>query len=127
MGFSIENNKELNSDQIKTWKFTTTDSLNRKATYFLKVNLEKTFVSKYDLVINYSEDIKGEINLPISAYSPTSDFISGTNWKPMSIIINRTTVNNQFGYIVHGVVEWKILNTTIYSKPKAYKGIAITK
>lgn len=69
MGFSIENNKELNSDQIKTWKFTTKDSLKRRATYFLKVNLEKTFVSKYDLVINYSEDIKGEINFQ-SALTP---------------------------------------------------------
>jgi hypothetical protein len=89
--------------------------------------LEKTFVSKYDLGIRYRENIKGEKNMPISAYSSASGFINGTNWKPMSNIINRTSDNNQFDYLVHGVVEWKIFSTTIYSQSKAYKGIAIVK
>lgn len=124
---SMEYNKELNSNQVKTWTFTTTDSINRKSTYFLKVSLEKTFISKYDLEIRYVEDIKGEKNIPISAYSSASGFISGTNWKPMSIIINRTSDNNQFDYLVYGVVEWKIFSSTIYSQSKAYKGIAIVK
>jgi hypothetical protein len=122
---SIENNKELNYSQTKTWKFKTSDSLNSKATYFLKVNLEKNFISKYDLMINYTEDIKGGKKIPISASSSTSGFVSGTNWRPMSIIINETSDNNQFNYIVLGVVEWHILGTTIYLQSKEYKGIAI--
>jgi hypothetical protein len=89
--------------------------------------LEKTFVSKYDLGIRYRENIKGEKNMPISAYSSASGFINGTNWKPMSNIINRTSDNNQFDYLVHDVVEWKIFSTTIYSQMREYKGIAIVK
>ena len=76
-------------------------------------------------MINYTEDIKGGKKIPISASSSTSGFVSGTNWRPMSIIINETSDNNQFNYIVLGVVEWHILGTTIYLQSKEYKGIAI--
>ncbi len=120
-------NKESNSNQIKTWKFISEDSLNRNATYLLDIDLEKTLVSKYDLGIKYGKDRQGEMNIPISAYSSTSGFISGTNWKPVSIIVNRTTDNNKFEYYVDGVVEWKLLGTTIYSQLKEYKGIVLTK
>jgi hypothetical protein len=120
-------NKEPNSNQIKTWKFTSEDSLNRNATYLLDVELEKTLVSKYDLGIKYGKDRQREINIPISAYSSTSGFISGTNWKPISIIVNRTIDNNKFEYFVDGVVEWKLLGATIYSQLKEYNGVALTK
>ena len=122
-----DDNKEPNSNQIKTWKFISEDSLNRNATYLLDVNLEKTLVSKYDLGIKYGKDRQGEMNIPISAYSSTTGFISGTNWKPVSIIVNRTSDNNKFEYFVDGVVEWKLLGATIYSQLKEYKGIALTK
>ena len=120
-------NKEPNSNQIKTWKFTSEDSLNRNATYLLDVNLEKTLVSKYDLGIKYGKDKQGEINIPINAYSSTTGFISGTNWKPILILVNRTNDNNKFEYFVDGVVEWKLLGATIYFQLKEYKGIALTK
>jgi len=120
-------NKEPNSNQIKTWKFATEDSLNRIETLSLEIDLEKTLVSKYELGIKYSKDKQGEINIPISAYSSTTGFISGTNWKPISIIVNRTKHNNSFEYFVDGVVEWKLLGATIYSQLKEFKGIALTK
>ena len=120
-------NKEPNSNQIKTWKFETKDSINRNATYLLDIDLEKTLVSKYELGIKYGKEKEGTINIPISAYSSITGFISGTTWKPISIIVNRTTDNNKFEYVVDGVVEWKLFGTTIYSQLKEYKGIALTK
>jgi hypothetical protein len=120
-------NKEPNSNQIKTWKFISEDSLKSDESYLLDINLEKTLISKYELGIKYGKHKQGQINIPISAYSSTTGFISGTNWKPLSIIINRTDDNNKFEYFVDGVVEWKLLGATIYSQLKEYKGIALTK
>ncbi len=120
-------NKEANSNKIKTWKFSSEDSLKSNNTYLLNIDLEKTLVSKYDLGIKYGIDKEERINFPISAYSSNSGFISGTNWKPISIIINMTNDNNKFEYFVDGVLEWKLLGATIYSEMKEYKGIVLTK
>jgi hypothetical protein len=127
VGHSNNDNKEPNSNQIKTWQFISVDSLKSNDSYLLDINLEKTLVSKYHLGIKYAKNKQGQINIPISAYSSTSGFISGTNWKPVSIIINRTDDNIKFEYFVDGVVEWKLLGATIYSQMKEYKGMALTK
>jgi hypothetical protein len=128
-GHSNDNNdnKEPNSNHIKTWKFASEDSLSRNATYPLVIDLEKTLISKYCLFIQYGKDKEGQLNVPISASSSTNGFISGTNWKPISIFINRTDDNNKFAYLVRGVVEWKLLGATVYSQLKEYKGIVLTK
>jgi len=119
-------NKEPNSNQIKTWKFLSEDSLNRRSTNSLFINLEKTSISKYELYISYSID-QQQMNTPISASSSTTGFIAGTNWKPASIVVNRTTDDDKFEYIVNGVVEWKLLGATIYTQGKNYHGIAFIK
>ncbi|MBK0368740.1 hypothetical protein [Flavobacterium agrisoli] len=119
-------NKEPNSNQIKTWKFVSEDSLKSNDTYLIDIDLEKTLISKYYLGIKYSKDKEGQVNIPISAYSSTTGYVSGTNWKPLSIIVNTTNDNNKFEYFVHGVVEWKLLGATIYSELKEYKGVAFT-
>ncbi len=120
-------NKEPNSNQIKTWKFLSEDSLHSNMTSLTTANLETTWISQYELGINYCTDRQGQLNIPISAYSSTTGFISGTNWKPISIIVNRTNDNTKFQYFVEGVVEWKLLGATIYSEPKQYKGVALIK
>jgi hypothetical protein len=119
-------NEEPNSNRIKTWKFTSEDSLNKNATYLVDVDLEKTLVSKSYLGIKYGKDKQGEVNIPICAYSSTIGLTSGRNWKPISIIVNTTSNNNKFEYFVYGVVEWKLLGATIYSQLKEYKGSALT-
>src|SRR6185437_6672351 len=129
IGHSNNNNdnKEPNSNQTKTWKFTSDDSLSRNPTSSKFIVLEKTLISKYYLFVQYAKDKNGQVNIPVSASSSTNGFVSGTNWKPISIVINRTDDNNKFEYFVSGVVEWKLLGATIYSQLKEYKGIEATK
>jgi len=120
-------NKETGSSQSRTWQFTSEDSLDKNATFLVHIELEKTLISKYELGIKYGKDKRGQLNVPISANSWTTGFVSGTNWKPLSIIVNETNDNTKFAYYVNGTMEWKLLGATIYSQPKEYKGIAITK
>lgn len=120
-------NREPVSSQIRTWNFASEDSLDRHATFFIDIELEKNLISKYELGIKYGKDKREPLNIPISANSWTTGFTSGTNWTPSTIIVNRTNDNNKFEYYVDGVVEWKLLGATIYSQSKKYKGIALTK
>lgn len=120
-------NKKSNSNQIKTWQFASEDSLSRNATFLLELDLEKTVLATYTLGISYGKDQLQQMNIPISAYSSTSGFISGTNWKPISIMVTNTSDNNKFIYRVDGVMEWQLLGATIYSQTKTYQGFASTK
>jgi hypothetical protein len=125
IGHSDNDNKEPNSNQIKTWKFTPEDSLNGNESFFLYIDLEKTLISKYNLGIKYRKD--KNMNIPMSAYSTTTGFISGTIWKPISIKVSKTDDNKKFEYSVDGIVGWKLLGATVYSQRKMYSGYAITK
>lgn len=120
-------NKEPNSNQIKSWDFISKDSVNNNESYFVSVDLENTLVSKYTLGIQYGKDMLGQNNIPISSYSSTTGLISGLNWKPVSIIVNRTNDNNKFDYSVYGVIEWKLLGAKLYSQPRNYKGSVLIK
>jgi len=121
-----KDNKSPNSNQIKTWKFSSEDSLKGHDSYMLHIDLEKTIVSKCDLGIKYVKN-QQQSNIPIIAYSSTSGFIIGNNWKPLSILINRTKNNNHFEYYVDGIEEWKLLGITLYAQLKEYKGVALVK
>jgi hypothetical protein len=122
-----KDNKEPNLNQIRTWKFISEDSLDRNTTMLIDIELEKTLISRYELGIKYGKDKQGQFNIPISANSWTTGFVSGTNWKPSSIIVNRTNDNNKFEYYANGVMEWKLLGATIYSQQKEYRGVALIK
>ena len=116
-------NKEPNSNHIKTWEYTLDEvSLDRSTFYKLVINLEENLVSKYYLKILYGKDKSGDYTIPIGAHSLRDGFVSGTNWKPVDIMVNRTNDKKNFEYIVDGVLEWKLLGATIYSQSKTYKG-----
>ena len=120
-------NEEPNGNQIRTWKFTPEDSVDKHATFLINIDLEKTLISKYELSIIYGKDKQGQLNIPISANAKTLGFVSGTNWKPSAIMVNRTNDNTKFEYYINGNMEWKLLGATIYYQQKEYKGIALTK
>ncbi|GEL12013.1 hypothetical protein FGL01_27520 [Flavobacterium glycines] len=123
MGHSNDNNDDddPNKNQVKTWNFISKDNIQPNTSYFLNVDLEKTLISKFNLEIICGKN-KQNIIVPISAYSLLNGFVSGINWKPTSITINNKDNNNKFEYLVYGTVEWKLLNLTIYSQRKEYKG-----
>jgi len=120
-------NKEANSSQIKTWKFNSIDSLDKSHNNHIEIDLEKTLISKYTLGIGYGKDKQLQNNIPTSANTWTIGFESGTSWKPISIIVNRTDDNNKFEYKVDGTIKWSLLGMTIYSQPKHWKGVATLK
>ena len=118
-------NRVPNSNQIRIWTFTSEDSLKNNESYLLKVVLKKTLLSKYSLQIKYGKAVAGYQNIPISASSTTEGFISGTNWRPISIIVRKIDDNKRFEYSVNGVVESKLLGAKIASQYKIYEGIAL--
>lgn len=120
-------NKGANSNKTDSWNFASEDSLNREGVYFVQINLESNLISKRDLGVKYGRDKQGLTNIPISAYSTETGFISGTIWRPITIKVNRTDDNNKFQYFVIGVVEWKLLGATIYTQSKTFNGIVSTK
>jgi hypothetical protein len=122
-----KDNKEPNSNQIKTWKFNSIDSLDKSSNVYMDIDLEKTLISKYSLGIGYGKDKQLQNNIPTSANTWTTGFESGTSWKPISIIVNRTDDNNKFEYEVDGTIKWSLLGMKIYSQPKHWKGIVTLK
>ena len=121
---SDKNNKEQNSNQIKTWKFNSKDSLDKASNVFMVIDLEKTLISKYSLGISYGKDKQLQNNIPVSAITWISGFESGTSWKPISINVNCTDNNHKFDYEVDGTIKWSLLGITMYSQSKHWKGIA---
>lgn len=124
---SATDNKEPNSNQIKTWKFNSSDSLDKGSNVYIDIDLEKTLISKYSLGISYGKDKQLQNNIPVSASTWTTGFESGTSWKPITIIVNRTGDNQKFEYEVDGTIKWSLLGITIYSQLKHWKGVAVLK
>lgn len=122
-----KDNKELGSSQIHNLGFTPKDSVNKNTNYFVYVELEKTPISTYMLRIEYGKEKQQNLNTPTSAYSFINGLVSGTNWKPSSIIVNKTSDNNKFEYEVYGTVEWQLFRSIVYYQPKEYNGIVLLK
>ncbi|WP_144915767.1 hypothetical protein [Mucilaginibacter frigoritolerans] len=119
--FNNDENKEPNTNQYKTWKFTPKDSLTGVCSKELR--LEKTMVLNYNLSIVYGTDKKSNSSIPISACSFNTGLISGTNWKPLIITVDTTSVINKLRYTVDGTVDWTLLGITLYSQTKDYNGM----
>lgn len=124
---SDKDNMEPNSNQVKTWKFTSSDSIANNPNGLIDIDLEKTSISKYSLGILYEKDKLLKNNIPVSANTETTGFQIGTSWKPISIVVNRTENNQRFDYVVYGTVKWKLLGLTVYSQSKGWKGVALLK
>ena len=120
-------NLEPNSNQIKTWKFISPDSLDRRSNVYIVIDLEKTLISKYNLGIQYVQDNQLKNNIPVTANTSVTGLQGGTTWEPTSIIVNRTDDNKKFEYEVSGTVKWKLLGFTLYSQYKNWKGFALLK
>lgn len=115
-------NLEPNTNRVKHWDFNPQDSIVQNTTANIYIDLEKTLISKFNLGVQYGEKKTSKLNVPINAYSYIEGFISGTNWRPVSIIVNQTADNKKFVYEVNGTLEWKLLGATVYNQVKTYTG-----
>ena len=99
-------NKEPNSDMVKTWKFSAPDSLVQKQTFFATIEMSKNWISSYDIGVVYAKDDLSDTKIPVSANTWTKGFISGTSWQPSSIVVKPTDDVNKFAYSVEGIIKW---------------------
>lgn len=120
-------NREPNSNSIKTWRFSSPDSLDKKSNVFVDIDLENTLMVKYILGIGYGKDKQMLYNIPTSANTYITGIAGGTSWKPVCIIVNRTADNHKFEYEVDGTIKWSLLGVPIYYQPKHWKGVALLK
>jgi hypothetical protein len=129
VGFSNNDNQshEPYANRIKHWDFTPQDSIVQNTMNYIHIDIEKTLISKYNLGIQYGQEKSSKLNAPITASSATEGLVSGTYWRPISIIVNQTKDNKKFEYTVLGKIEWKLLGATVYSQSKIFKGFALTK
>lgn len=127
VGGSKSESNSVKFNQTKTFKFTLEDSIELNSSKYSHVILEDHLVSKYDLGLIYGKEPTSKRNTPISAYSGTTGLVMGTNWKPLNISVLKTSDNDKFKYVVHGIVEWKLLGSTIYTQFKVYQGSVLLK
>ena len=131
LSFKQDNNEndntEPNSNQVKTWKFASPDSLDKASNVRTEINLEHTTISTYYLGVSYGKDKELKRKIPTSANTWTTGFELGTSWKPISIIVNQTNQNDKFQYEVDGTIKWKLLGFTVYSQQKKWIGEVIAK
>lgn len=122
VGGSKSDSNTTKFNQTKTFNFALEDSLELNSGKFSYFILENSLVTKYDLFLNSGKESTSQKNTPISAYSGTSGLVMGTNWKPQNISVLKTSDNNKFKYVVHGIIDWKLLGATLYTQPKVYEG-----
>jgi len=117
---SWSNRDEEKEPGTKSWEFTPHDPEVFNTTRWTQIVLQNNSVSKYQLHITYAQ--VEQQNIPLSAWSNTEGFISGTDWVPSYVNVSRTDDNSVLHYEVHGSVKWQLLGITIYSQLKKFSG-----
>ena len=124
---SFMGNKDQNLKQKNSWVFASKDSLITEMNSSIQIRLEKTMLTTLGLGISYGHHKTDQQNIPISAYSTLTGFMSGLNWKPASISVYKTADNTKFQYYVDGILEWQLIGATIYAQSKDYEGLVLIK
>lgn len=120
-------NEPGNNIPIRTFTFVSIDSVHIPLTNSIRVILEKTPISKYMLFIHYGIDRRTQITMPVHASSYATGITSGLDWRPVAVVVNRTSESGKFSYQVDGTLEWNLLNLTLYSQSKSYEGDVIVR
>ena len=77
--------------------------------YNSTIVLENNLLSKISLSVQYNN------NDLISAQSLRSGFISGTDWDPTMITVQKTKIKEISNYEVYGTLNWKFLGFQIFT------------
>ncbi|MFM2359401.1 MAG: hypothetical protein RLY16_1394 [Bacteroidota bacterium] len=125
--FSIySNQKELRltdkTNQARKWEFSSSESIDSNTLNFIDLRVEENLTNTVQLHILYGKRLSDNIYLPRSASSGFTGFVSGLNWVPTAISVNRTSNNLKFDYRITGLMEFKLLGFVIFSKSKLFQG-----
>lgn len=113
--------------ETETWNFASENDIDKTTISHINQELENTPLIKFVLGVNYAKSKTNQQNVPLIANSQITGFISGINWKPLSVVVSQTAENTKFAYAVAGTLEWKLFATTIYAQPKTYQGVILLK
>ena len=115
-------NLEPGSSTLRTWKFVTDirpyiNDINK-----IDIVFDNNIISKSVVSVRYGKDTQTGLVKPLKAHTYIKGLVAGTSWRPVSVQVSPTAVPNEFIYEVNGVVEWKLLGTTIISQAKEWTG-----
>jgi hypothetical protein len=113
------------ANSSKDWHkqaFNNRDTTDQNSGGMLHIDLERTWISKYTLGVNYALGKESKQAVVLEAYSSTNGWSSGTDWEPGYISIRPTADGQKLQYEVWGNVRWTLLGLTVYRKAKRYKG-----
>ncbi len=115
-------NLEPDGSTFRTWKFVTDirpyiDDINK-----IDIVFDNNIMSKSVVSVRYGKNTQTGLTKPLEAHTYISGLVAGTSWRPVSVQVSPTAVPNEFIYEVNGVVEWKLLGTTIISQAKEWTG-----
>lgn len=86
----------------------------------INIKLDQQLLTSYDLHLLYGPSKDSSSVVVVDAYSTSNGLSGGVVWKPRFIDVHST--GNTFKYNVTGILEWKLLGTTLYSQLKQYQG-----
>ena len=115
-------NREPGATSHRTWELVNDPGTFRHDLSHIKIVFDKNLLSKTVLTVQYGKNVPSGSYQPTAAYTYIEGLIAGTSWRPVSVQVSPTAVPNEFTYEVNGVVEWKLLGTTIVSQAKEWTG-----
>lgn len=115
-------NPEPGGATVRTWKFVTDISPYINDIKRTNIVFDNNIISKSVLSVRYSKDPQSGLYKPLEANTHINGLVAGNSWRQVSVQVSPTAVPNEFTYEVNGVVEWKLLGTTIISQAKEWTG-----
>jgi len=82
----------------------------------------KTSLFSVGLRVTYAKDEKSNLLFPVFADPTFEGFRSGIDWKPNRPTVNIDNKKGTIEYQLDGTMKWNLLNMSIYSELKTFKG-----
>ena len=115
-------NLEPGGSSLGTWRFVSDISAYTNDIKKINIVFDNNIISKSVVTVVYNKDPQSGLYKPLEANTHINGLVAGTRWIPLSVQVSPTAVPKEFTYEVIGVVEWKLLGTTIISQAKEWTG-----
>ena len=106
----------------KTNRITITNNYNKKNfSKVEKVTLEKNLTFDINMLVKYS--IEQTELIPTESNSFLTGFVSGYEWRFISIETNNYKPSENAEFIANGILKWNLFGITVYNESKTFSGI----